>query len=135
MKGRSVRFFIDLRGGTASVMRIRRVAMLAPASQRLTPNPDERGWWVELRDFDGRTVYRHAVEQPWPGDLEAPAADGERLSRVASPGPPGVFSVVVPDIETARAVHVYNAQQRHPSPESAPELISFEIDPDAAEDY
>lgn len=126
---RAVRLVFEHRGDAITLVSRRRVEMLAPAPQRLVGRPDERGYWVELRDAEGRPLYRRTIGDPSRRDIEVPGADGERLSRVPSHDEVNRFTVVVPFIGDVRTVSVVGAAAAASavSDAGARDLASFDI--------
>ncbi len=103
-EAQSIRLTVEYEGSRLTLVSQRRVAMLAPAPRRLTPGPEERGFWVELRDERDEPLYRQTLHEPISEDLEVVADDGVSLARVPRENVVGRFSVVVPDLSAAQAV-------------------------------
>lgn len=111
---RSVRLVFEYRGDQIELLSRQRVAMVAPAPQRLTPRPDQRGLWVELRGRDDEPLYRRNVGDPIRRDIEAPADDGEQLTRVRVDESAGRFTIVVPELSGVRTVSLVGGLTTQP---------------------
>lgn len=115
---RSVRLVFEYRGDQIELLSRQRVAMVAPAPQRLTPRPNQRGLWVELRGRDDQPLYRRNVGDPIQHDIEAPADDGEQLTRVRVAESQGRFTIVVPELNGVRTVSLVGGLTTQPEPEA-----------------
>lgn len=99
------RLIFDFNGANVKMVSEHRLAMVAPPPQSLLSRPDERGFWVELRDDKNLPVYRRAIDRPMQSDLEVVVDDKDRpLARIAAPKQTGTFFVIVPDLASARQV-------------------------------
>ena len=128
-QAQSTRMTVEYDGSDLTLVSQRRVAMLAPAPQRLTAHPDERGYWVELRDDGDEPLYRQTLHEPIREDLEVVADDGVSLARVSRESVVGRFSVVVPDLPAAQAVSfVGPADPFSAGAAQTRELARFQID-------
>jgi hypothetical protein len=66
------------------------------------------GSWLELRDGEGRTLYRRVLHEPIAFSVEVPGdeADGS-LARRTVEDPRGTFFVIVPELKGAREVVLF----------------------------
>lgn len=79
-----------------------RIDMLAPPTDALEGYEDHQGFWVEVRDPDGRTLHRRVMADPMEPAVEVFSAGPDAsLRRVQVERPQGTFTVVVPDLESA----------------------------------
>lgn len=71
-----------------------------------TPPPDDSdaiaevaaGYWVEVRDENGRSLHRQVLANPLNDQLEVFSPDtSQPLHRIEAPQPSSVFQVLVPD--------------------------------------
>lgn len=83
-----------------------RVAMIAPPDDSALTAGGRAGSWVELRDADGKGLYRQVIADPLATGREAHHEDPEVASYHVSAAEPrsGAFSVVVPDLPAAQDV-------------------------------
>jgi hypothetical protein len=99
------RLIFEYDGSAVKLVSEQRLAMVAPPPQSLLSRPEERGFWIELRDAKNLPVYRRSIERPMEEDMEVLADDNLRpLRRVAVNKPKGTFFVVVPDLAVARQI-------------------------------
>jgi hypothetical protein len=90
----AVRFTFGYRGDEVWVLDVRRVETVAPLSGELgVALAGRSGFWCELRDAAGNTVYRQVLRDPRHGSDEVPG----RQRHVPNELPAGAFTVVVPD--------------------------------------
>lgn len=76
-----------------------RVAMLAPPDDSELTYAARSGYWVEVKDAQGRGVYRQILHDPLRGQLEVHSREpGQHPTRVDRQTPAVVFEAVVPDL-------------------------------------
>lgn len=98
-----VTFEYDAQG--VRIVAQQRVAMLAPPDDAELVERGDAGYWVEVRDAEGRTLYRQVLATPLQHEYEVFSPEpGEGIRRVAAEEPAGVFQAVVPDIEGAHEI-------------------------------
>ena len=92
--------------------------------------PDE-GYWLELRDTADAIVYRRPVFEPLQVDAEVFADDPQQsLQRVKGGRPPGIFTVLVPELANARfAVISGNTPDMRMADGRSRELVRAELPP------
>lgn len=104
---RALRLIFEQRGDKLNLVSTQRVNMVVPPPQALLPQREVRGSWFELRDREGRPVYRRTIDNPLQ-DIEVIAdAPGETLRRIDVDQGGRAFFVVVPDIDGARRFVVH----------------------------
>jgi hypothetical protein len=82
-----------------------RVAMVAPPDDADLLERGDAGYWVEVRDAEGQTLYRQVLATPLQHEYEVFSPDpAEGIRRVAAEQPAGVFQAVVPDVEGAHEI-------------------------------
>ena len=59
------------------------------------------GFWCELRDKDGQTLYRLVTANPLSPSVEAPSTDVTKMERVAVENASGSFRLLVPNLGAA----------------------------------
>ena len=107
---RAWRVTFDYDGDEMTVRRSEQIEKRTPPSDALLRDGEaasRSGFWVELTDEDGRTVWRRVLDDPRIASLEAPA--GERpgeLTRAKVERPRGSFRVLIPERDDARYVSV-----------------------------
>lgn len=119
----SLRLVFEYDRDTVRLVASQRVEMTAPAPQRLVARPDERGFWVEVRDERERPLYRRTMRDPVVRDLET-IADDDRLTRIPY-DQPGHFSIVVPAVAGMKSVLLVNAA---PGVAAAERSLRFDLE-------
>lgn len=100
------RVTFTVEGGTIRAVGKQRVSTLAPPDESDLLADDAAGYWVEVRDADGRTLHRHVIANPLVDQMEVFSAS-EPLHHVDAPSTTGVFQVIVPDDPAGREVIVH----------------------------
>ena len=83
-----------------------RVATMPPPDDTDIIGDDAAGYWVEVRDDEGRTLHRQAIANPLPDQMEV-FSPSEPLRHVDAPTGSGVFQVLVPDLPNGHEVIVH----------------------------
>ncbi|MDR6842015.1 hypothetical protein [Pseudoxanthomonas sacheonensis] len=99
---RALRLVFEQRGDELKLVSTQRLNMIVPPPQALAPQRATRGSWFELRDREGRPVYRRTIDNPRQGIEVVADAPGEALRRIDDDQGFRAFFVVVPDIADAR---------------------------------
>ena len=96
---RCLRLRFDYEHGEIAVVDRSEVEMRALPSENLESlNPADRtGFWFEVRDRQGKLLYRRGMRAPMLRTSETSDSDGTRRVRPAVPAR-GSFSVLVPDL-------------------------------------
>jgi hypothetical protein len=98
----SLRLTFTYAGDQVRLANTERVAMIAPAEATTPPTGEETGYWVEVRDKDGKLLYHRPLHDPLREDLEVFGDEpGEPIYRVSNPTREGEFEVLVPDLPAA----------------------------------
>ena len=84
-------------------------SMTLPASDELPDVEAISGFWWELVDGEGRTIYRHMLVDPFATHVECFDVGG-RISPVpAEPPERMAFDVAIPDVGGAAELHFYSS--------------------------
>ena len=111
---RALRAFFEYKGREVRLVSVQALEMQAPPPQAIFPRSDERGSWFELRDQEGRTLYRRVLDNPIREDIEVITDDPDHpLSRTLTE-PEGIFYVIAPDIPQARELVIVAEPARRP---------------------
>ena len=99
---RALRLIFERKGEKLKLTSAKRLRMIVPPPQALSPAGEGRGSWIELRDSGDRPIYRRVIQDPM-ADIEVVVEDPERpLQRLAMDDLRGAFFLIVPDIKGAR---------------------------------
>lgn len=105
---RAWRVTFSYEGDRVSVIAQQRVAMVSPPDDLELLERGRAGYWVEVRDTDGRPIYHQVLSRPIQTDYEVHSPDPtEAPRRVAAIDPRGVFQVVVPDRPDGHEIVLY----------------------------
>jgi hypothetical protein len=99
--------------------------MTLPSADPLSKKPSH-GFWVELRDTSGNTLYRRMMHNPMPTDREVFSNEpGQNLGRVPGGPSEGSFSIVVPNHPDATEISLFSSHhEAAPKPARPPKDIS-----------
>lgn len=96
-KPRALRLTFTYKDGAVHLASRQEVDMTLPPTDP-PPKDGEAGFWADLQDASGRSVFRRVMLNPIPADLEVFSDAKERnLSRVPGGPTEGMFSIVVPN--------------------------------------
>lgn len=87
----------------------RRVHMTTAPSDPVSDPHEPTGFWIEVRDADGRVQYRRGIASPVDEELEAPADPEEGTFTRVPVEPLGTFALLVPESDGADHVAVLRA--------------------------
>jgi len=104
----------EYEGEHVRIAAIQRVVMVAAPDDTESLARGRAGYWVEVRDTHGRSIYQQVLAKPIQQDYEVFSPDpSERPRHVAATDVRGVFQAVVPDLPDALEVVLYG----RPSPD------------------
>lgn len=104
---RALRLIFTYKGAKAKLESQQSVEMIVPPSLATYEDAPQSGFWFELRDAEDRVLYRRAMHDPIPAEMEAPSGDPARpFTRVAVKDPQGTFAILVPALDAAHSVRV-----------------------------
>lgn len=105
---RAIRLTMHYDGDKLTVLSRQEVTMATPPSDPVRGFEGEGGFWVEVRDGQGQTVYRRILHPPSTTDVEVFDPDtGIKRQTVAARSTD--FTVVVPVIPGAQSVTVMSS--------------------------
>jgi hypothetical protein len=103
----SVRFICSLSGGKLQLIKKQRVAIISPPGEILPDKTQSSGSWIELRQSDGKTLYRQIINDPLDENVEVLTGNEdqpftwkktkgkEKIIVLLAPEVPGAESLVV----------------------------------------
>lgn len=125
----SLRLTFEFADDDISLVDRRVVAKVAPPSEDLArKQPRERsGFWMELQDGEGRTLYRRVIRNPIRANAEVAVEGGGFTNRV-SVARRGTFSLVVPNLREAAELALFASPLDRPHlPEPASEVARVPV--------
>jgi hypothetical protein len=126
----AVRLIFEYEGRRLRLVSRTPVDMLAAPTDSLTGHETHHGFWVEVRDGDGRALHRRVLADPTEAAEVFSNEPGQNLKRVSEPPERGTFTVLVPRFEAADHLAVL-ASPRDAGPalraRSATELGRFSL--------
>ena len=92
-------------GDEITLVAQQRLAMVAPPDDSALTLDARAGTWIEVRDANGRGLYRQVLTDPISAGYEATPRTPDEVGIHVVPGEPtGAFTVVVPDLPDAQDV-------------------------------
>jgi hypothetical protein len=125
--------------GDVQLVRTERLNMICPPAIGERPEAGKHGgFWVELRDAEGRPLFHRVLHLPLADSVEVFSPDGTIKREFGPSGSSRVFEVLLPDHEDASSValmgeYLDHAElrtlqaERDVEPRGARELARFEI--------
>ena len=103
-------------GPNLQIARVKRVAMRAPAAAAAPPQDNQVGYWLEVRDADGKLLYHRPIHNPMRRDIESFGHEpGAPLRRHATTADKGEFEVLVPDLPGAQSFRLHGPGETPPT--------------------
>jgi hypothetical protein len=127
--GRALRLTFSYSGTEIKLINEQNIESRIPPSDDLNEHEERSGFWYELRDKDGRTLYRKAIYNPISYDAEF-LSERERgkFSRKKIPNPAGAFAIMVPDTPHGRTLVMFSSPfNPEESFKAAKEFACFEL--------
>ena len=104
---RAWRLTFEYEGDAVTLVDQEQVATLAPPDDAALLERGQAGFHVELRDAEGRPLYRRVLHAPIRDSWEVFSPEpGAPIHQVPMDRPHGFFKVIVPDLEDGRSVVV-----------------------------
>jgi hypothetical protein len=125
----AVRLRLSVEGESLRVRSSTRVDTLVPASDPIDM-PGEVGFWVEVHDNEGQTVYRRVLRDYLQDTVELFSEDpNETIVRRPSARAQGEFVVIVPDIGRGASAAFYGSpSERGRALRRAHEIARIQLD-------
>ncbi len=97
---RTVRLLFSYEGDKVELVGQQHITMLAPPSDALEGYDNQAGFWIEMRDAGGQTLYRRCMSNPIQPSVEVFSNEGSHsIHREDVSEPKGAFFVLVPEME------------------------------------
>jgi hypothetical protein len=96
-----------------------RIDMRAPPSDPVYDYEGHSGSWFELRDAEGRVLYRRVTPIPIAQDLEAPSGDPKRPFTRVKAERRGTFVLTMPALASAREIVLFATPEGKPAAPAA----------------
>ena len=120
---RAWRVTFTVEDGKVRAVGKQRVATLPPPDDSDVISDDAAGYWVEVRDADGRTLHRQVIANPLADQREV-FSPSEPLHHVDAPGTTAVFQVLVPDDPNCHEIVVHGRPATGEVHERAPRQLA-----------
>jgi hypothetical protein len=126
---RAFRLRLAVEGQSVRLQSLRRVDALVPASDPIDVS-DQSGFWVEVQDREGRTIYRRVLGNVMQDTIEVFSPDpNETVARRPRPPAQREFIVIVPDPGRGSSAALFGTPyERGRSLGSSREIARFEFD-------
>jgi hypothetical protein len=103
----TLRITFSYDGPKLEIIGVQRVAMRAPAPATITPQIDQTGYWLEVRDGDGRLLYHRSIHDPTHRHIESYGDAPGPMRLHPATATKGEFEVLVPDLPSAKTFRVH----------------------------
>ena len=117
-RNQSLRLTFSYRGSHVKLVKLETVRTISPQSDPTYYDRNQTGFWYELQDDEGRTLYRRIISNPIESHEEVllgneeRSTDGKRLfsfSRQRIDKPRGIFVLLPPNIREARYIVLFGS--------------------------
>lgn len=118
-KDLALRLMFSYEGRDVRLVSRQSVEMVTPPSDPIRVQEGQAGFWYELRDAEGRTLYRRVIQNPIKFAVEVRSDDPKRplmWQKVSEPR--GSFVLLMPDLKQAYTLVLFGSP---PEPEAAAE--------------
>lgn len=107
---RALRLTFSYEDSNVRLASIQKVEMLAPPSDPIrAQDGQEAGFWYELRDGEGRTLYRRVIQNPIKFAFEVRSDPERPLAWQKVSGPRGEFVLLMPELEKAKTLVLFSS--------------------------
>lgn len=107
------RLTFEYDGASVRLVAQQRVAMLAPPDDSEFVERGQAGYWIEVRDSRGRSLYNQILHDPIQQDYEVHSPEpGTTPTRVPVQHPKGVFQAVVPQLRGGTEIVLHGRGSR-----------------------
>ena len=128
-RDRSLRLTFSYEGSDVRLVSRQSVEMVPPPSDHLRTLEGQTGFWYELRDAEGRTLYRRITETPVKFAAEVRSDDPRRpLTWEKVSRPQGHFVLLMPDLDQARTLVLFSSPlEPEAAAKPAKEIARFDL--------
>lgn len=132
----SLRLTFSYEGSDVRLVSMKSIEMLSPPSDPIQTKKGQAGFWYELRDDRGRTLYRRVIQNPIKFSVEVRSNNPKRpLEWQKVNEPRGTFTLIAPDLAEAKTIELISSPLE---PEGmlkpAGELTRFKLKQDTEKD-
>lgn len=101
---KSIRLTFRVAGGEVQLISFERLNMICPPAIGEIPEAGKHGgYWMELRDENGRVLFHRLLHNPLGDSVEVHSPDG-KIERIYGDVKENVFEVLLPDDSSARTI-------------------------------
>jgi hypothetical protein len=126
--GESRRLIFSYKNNDILLLKIQTINIIAPPSDPLDYPSNQTGFWYELKDLEGRTLYRRIIENPLNPYHEVFSNDPyNSIIRQRVSEPEGTFVLLVPDIPEAHSILLFGPSDIESTYIGAKELGRFDV--------
>lgn len=126
---RSVRLTFSYEGSDVRLVSRQSIEMLSPPSDAIQVQEGQAGFWYELRDAEGRTLYRRVIQNPIKFAFEVRSDPERPLAWQKVSEPRGYFTLLMPELEQAKTLVLFSSPlEPEGVPVPAKELTRFNLE-------
>lgn len=125
----SRRLYFSYEGEKISLLSHKRLKMIPLPSHPIPSDSRQSGFWYELKDKKGKTLYRRVTKNPLPFEIEIHTGDRKQpLKWQKNKKTKGEFILLIPDIEDAHEIVLMGTKsEEKPSLKPAEELARIPL--------
>ena len=124
----SLRLIFSYKNNDIRLLNIQSIDIIPPPSDPLDYPANQPGFWYELKDLQGRTLYRRIIQNPVNPYREVFSNDPyNSIIRQKVSEPQGTFVLLVPNIPGARSVFLFGPPDIESTDIGAKKLGRFDV--------
>lgn len=128
-RNRSIRLTFSYEGSDVRMVSKQSVEMVAPPSDPILAQENKSGFWYELRDAEGKTIYRRVIQNPIKFAFEVRSDPERPLAWQTVSQPRGSFVLLLPELEQAKTLVLFSSPlEPKRAFEPAKELTRFSLE-------
>ena len=108
-QNRSLRLTFSYEGSDVRLVSKQNIEMLSPPSDPIRAQEEQAGFWYELRDAEGRTLYRRVIQNPIKFAFEVRSDPERPLAWQKMSEPRGDFVLLMPELEQGKTLVLFSS--------------------------
>jgi hypothetical protein len=130
-RNQSLRLIFSYKNNDIRLVNVQSVNIIPPPSDPIEYPANQTGFSYELKDLEGRILYRRIIENPVSAYREVFSNDPDNsIIRQKVSEPRGTFVLLVPDIQGARSIVLFGGGDIESTDMKAKEIGRFDLVPE-----